>query len=239
LGVSPFSEWLIASPFCEFLGGLLIANLNSATKLRIQKVCHAMDSFLGHGANTSELVNVNIRILESGEVEFVSIKSIAHLQDNKDEGMEDEEVEKTSNYCSLLVPAFILIDVLVYQLEKALCKTGYSQEKCCNLDHVAAIRAKAKLINTTAKPRIIELVRNTVCCVVSDEDSVYLSDAVVKLLTNPRPQDATAMLRDRYLEVYRRSEKRSNVLALLADEGLIWDFYAHGHRPDEECTCTQ
>lgn len=231
----------IASPFCEFLVGIN-ANLHYATKLSIQRVCHAMDGFLEHGANTSDLVNVNLRILDSGEVEFISVWEIVLLQEMEEqEGEEEkEEEEETSKFCSLLVPASILINALVYQLEEALCETRHSQKKCCDIDHVAVIRAKAKLIDTAVKPRVIALSSGAVHCrVVSDEDSVYLSDAIVKVLTHPRTQEATAMLRDRYLEVYRLSERRSSVKALLEDEGLIWDFQAHKHGPDEEYFCTR
>jgi hypothetical protein len=112
----------------------------------------------------------------------------------------------------------------MYQLEEAICKTGHSQEKCCNLEHITSIRSKAKLIDTAA---------------VSGEDSVYLSDTVVKLLMNPRLQGVTAMLRERYLEVYRRSETRSKLNTLLEEEGLIWNFIAHRHGLHDECTCTQ
>jgi hypothetical protein len=254
----------IASPFCEFVAGIITTNLHSATKLNIQRVCHAIDGFLRHGADTSDLVNVNLCILDSGEVEFVSnIDEALRGEEDIDEEEEDEEEEDeededeehgekedeeedeeeeegaASKLCSLLVPAFILIDALARQLEEALCKTWYSQEKCCNLDHIAAIRAKANVFDTAAKPRIIALVNdNKYCRAVSDEDLVYLSDAVIKVLSYPRPQDAAVMLRDRYREVYRRSERRSSFEALLKDEGLLWDFYAHQHRPDEECTYT-
>jgi hypothetical protein len=152
---------------------------------------------------------------------------------------EDKEEGATPKFCSLLVPAFILIDASACQLEEALRKTEYSQEKCCNIDHIAAIRAKANLFDSVAKPRIIALVNSDKYCrAVSDEDSVYLRDEVMKFLTYPRPQAATVMLRDRYMEVYRRSERRSSFKALLKDEGLLWDFYAHQHGPNEECTCT-
>jgi hypothetical protein len=237
------SYQLIASPFCEFVAGIITTNSHSATKLNIQRVCHAMDGFLRHGADTSDLVNVNLCVLDSGEVEFVSDIDEA-LRGKEDIGEEEDEEEDkeegaTPKLCSLLVPAFILIDAFACQLEETLCKTGYLQEKCCNLDHIAAIRAKAKPIDTSAKPRIIALVNGNVYCrAVSDEDSVYLSDAVIKNLTYPRPQDATVMLRGRYMEVYRRSERRSSFKALLDDEGLLWDFSAHKHRLDEECTCT-
>lgn len=221
--------WLVASPFCEFLAEIIQTSSNSSTELSIQGVCHVMDSFLSHGANTSDLVNLNIRILDFEEVKFIPLDEIMYKMAEKDE----EEEEVGSEFCVLLVPAFTLIDTLVSQLEETICKTGHSQEKCCNLEHVTSIRSKLKLIDTTTKPRIITLVSNTASRVVSDKDSVYLSNTVGKLLTSPRPQDVTAMLRDRYLEVYRRSATRSNLTALLEDEGLIWVHEAHSHRPDE------
>jgi hypothetical protein len=159
----------IVSPFGEFLAGIITKNLHSAIKLNIQRVCHAMDGFLRHGAGTSDLVNVNLCILDSGEVELVSninealggkedIDKEEEGEEHGEKADENEEEGATSKLCSLLVPAFILIDALARQLEEALCKTGYSQEKCCNLDHIAAIRAKANVFDTAAKPRIIALV---------------------------------------------------------------------------------
>jgi hypothetical protein len=237
----------IASPFCEFVAGIITTNPHFATKLKIQRVCHAMDGLLTHGADTSDLVNVNLRFQDSGRVGFVSEIYVLHSKEDMDEKeeseakseKEDKEEGATPKFCSLLVPAFILIDASACQLEEALRKTEYSQEKCCNIDHIAAIRAKANLFDSVAKPRIIALVNSDKYCrAVSDEDSVYLRDEVMKFLTYPRPQAATVMLRDRYMEVYRRSERRSSFKALLKDEGLLWDFYAHQHGPNEECTCT-
>jgi hypothetical protein len=102
-------------------------------------------------------------------------------------GSEEEEEENIYKFCIILVPAFIVINALACQLEEAICKSGHSQEKCCNLEHVTSIRSKAKMIETAAKPRIIALASNTMHYrVVSDEDLVYLSDAVVKLLMSPR-----------------------------------------------------
>jgi hypothetical protein len=89
-------RWLIASPFCEFLAEILQANLLSATKLSIQRVCQAMDGFLRHGANTSDLVNLTIRILDSGEVEFVSIKEYNVRLDDSEEAEEEDIISSAS-----------------------------------------------------------------------------------------------------------------------------------------------
>jgi hypothetical protein len=146
----------VASPFCDFLARILKINLQRITKLSIQRLCHVMELFLSHGANTSDLVNVNFRVSNSQEVEFLSAKSIANLE-LVEEAMGTERLRKKSGdkdensnmFCSLLVPAFILIDVLVYQLEKALYKTSHLREECCSQDHFTSIRAKAKLAGAT------------------------------------------------------------------------------------------
>lgn len=221
--------WPIESPISMHLTGNLQKKWYSRTKLTIQRVCHVVDGLLRHGANTLDLVNINVRILKSGEVSFFSIRDLVWYRPKKyraeEEEEEDEEHGDTRDIpkiCILLVPAFILIDILVYQLEEATFKTGHSQEKCCNLEHINSIRVKARPIDTATGPRIIALNNETSYYrVVSDEDSAYLSDAVVKVLTNRQQEDDIAMLGDRYLEVYWRSKRRSNIYDLLVDEGLF------------------
>jgi hypothetical protein len=227
----------IASPFCDFLAGILNINLQSATKLSIQWLCHVMELFLSHGANTTDLVNVNFRVWGSREGDFVSAEYVA-TSTLAFKRLIDKE-EKLAIYYCLLVPAFTLINALVYQFEKALWKSGHSKEECCSRDHVTAIGVNAKLVATPAteaKPRIIALVSHTGNYhAVSDEDSVYLSDAVVEILKNPRSKSATALLKDRSLEVYQRNEHRSDVCDLLLAEGLIWDSKKGERRPVGKC----
>jgi hypothetical protein len=62
-----------------------------------------------------------------------------------------------------------------------------------------------------------------------DEDSVYLSDVVMKFLSRPQSQDITAMFRDKCLEAYARSEKRPDLIDFLEGKGLIWNFGKPGH----------
>jgi len=210
----------IASPFGDLLTGILIADLHSTAKLSIRRLCHVMDRLLGYGANTSDLVHVRFFIQDSGKVEFISaskyrLRVVYITCGEKGEGM--------PKICSLLDPAFILIDALTYRLEEALRETKPSGEKCCDIGYATAVRVKRNPINTAASPRVIALSRGdgeSNCRAVSDEDSIYLSDAVVKLLTNPRPQDATAMLGDRFLEEYQRSERWLTPKAWMVNEEM-------------------
>jgi len=237
----PTTTFEIFSPFRELLSHVPTMNFESVPEMTIQRLCHVIDGFLKHGADMSDLVTIYFHIFGPGRVGFTPrsfSKSLLFHEFGGGYEQKEGEVEKEKNgACAFLVPAFILLDVLIHNLGELRREAILPQDKCCHLDHITNIRAKAKSLDTAQKPRVIALfVKSRGHRSVSGEDSTYLSDAIIALLMNPRAPTACANLVARYWKVWMRSEtKDTPVLKYLEDEGLAWKFSDHYHGRQEEC----
>ncbi|KAI0534097.1 hypothetical protein GGR58DRAFT_484149 [Xylaria digitata] len=237
-----------SSPFGTFLEQLIGYGLQDYDLgIDPHRILHIMDAFLKHGASISEQVNLNLYVLPNDQIGPLPLEDLFTFRvvSGRDlsiwyrkrwsNGQWVHEAQPDAKFCLLLVPSSILISAYIERFERRVsenipCKVDY-----CGADHVTSIKRRIALAHHHTEPQVIALPQGSLDDLnlpfrsVTNDDSTYLSNAVITFLSGPCMAYDKKILAEKYLEVYERSEGQTNLEAVIEARDLAmapdWDNY--------------